>query len=112
MFYKLTFIVLGISSLIGWNAVLSAFPYFANAYGPKVYNNFTIPLQVGNCVFGVIMPWLSQKVTLLFRIGGGMTCLSILLIFFPILAQIAPNDTGYNISMAMTFFIGAFNSIA
>jgi len=31
-FVKLTFFMLGISSLIGWNAVLTALDYFAGKY--------------------------------------------------------------------------------
>lgn len=38
------------------------------------------------------MPWLATKLSLLTRIAGGLTILSILLVLLPILASIAPSD--------------------
>jgi len=58
------------------------------------------------------MPYIATKVSLKVRIAGGLTILSALLLFFPVLAIIMPNSTGYTIALVLTFFIGAFNSIA
>lgn len=37
MFYKVTFCILGISAVIGWNAVLASLPFFASKFGTKVF---------------------------------------------------------------------------
>lgn len=47
---KITFSILGISAVIGWNAVLSSLPFFSSIYGPKVFTFYTIFVQSGNFI--------------------------------------------------------------
>lgn len=44
----ITFILMGLSSFIGWNSVLSSFHFFEEAYGDRVYIWFVIPFQMTN----------------------------------------------------------------
>lgn len=108
----MTFTLMGIASLIGWNAVLSSFSFFAEAYGDRVFTKFTTPIQVANCIGGLTLPLYADKVGLKVRIVGALLVLSVLLIFFPILAMISPDDTGFYISLGLTFLIGIVNSVA
>lgn len=58
------------------------------------------------------LPLYADKVGLKVRIVGALLVLSVLLIFFPILAMISPDDTGFYISLGLTFLIGIVNSVA
>lgn len=60
---KISFVLMGIASLIGWNAISSSFQYFATKYGNRVFTNFTFPLECGNCFWGIMMPFLASKLT-------------------------------------------------
>jgi equilibrative nucleoside transporter 1/2/3 len=112
-FHRLTFMMLGISSLIGWNAVLNSFSFFSQKYAPyNVVFLFPIPLQVANFLWGPIIPYLADRVTLWNRIFWGLVMLSVMLIVLPLLAIIAPNGIGFGLSLLCTFLIGSFNSIA
>lgn len=52
----------GITSLLGWNAVLSSLDYFANAYpNYNVYSNFPLPLFAGYLLVAVSYHILSLK---------------------------------------------------
>lgn len=41
--YEFTFSILGISSIIGWNAVLSSMYYFAKKFDNSVFNLYSVP---------------------------------------------------------------------
>lgn len=47
MYKTITFILMGIAGLIGWNGILASLHFFAQAYGDKVYNDFTTPCMIG-----------------------------------------------------------------
>jgi equilibrative nucleoside transporter 1/2/3 len=62
--FKTTFLILGIASLIGWNAVLNALDYFTAELdndGPQFW--FPIPFQFANFILGLMMPKISMHVS-------------------------------------------------
>ena len=61
--HKVSFILLGVSSLIGWNAVLSSLDFFSNKYPKNIFGDcnflFAIPLQSANFLMGLLVPKLA-----------------------------------------------------
>lgn len=52
---KITFLLNGISSLLGWNAILSSFDYYASRYPTSdVYLWFPIPLFLMYVTIGLL----------------------------------------------------------
>ncbi|EGR31160.1 nucleoside transporter family protein, putative [Ichthyophthirius multifiliis] len=117
LIHKITFMFLGASSLIGWNAVLTALDFFSNRYPKsKGYGDvsflFPIPLFIANFFFGLLVPKLADIYSLTIRISGCLIGVAIFMIFLPILALLLPNNIGYYLCFLCTFFLGMFNSIA
>lgn len=64
--HKVTFVFLGIASLAGWNAILTAFDFFSKKY-PKeegfldVTFYFPIPIMIANFFAGLACPALARR---------------------------------------------------
>ena len=67
---------------------------------------FPVPLMFANFMYGPLMPYISTKLSLFKRVAGGLIILSFILMLLPIVAEIAPNGTGFYISLFFTFLIG------
>lgn len=108
--------MLGISSLAGWNAVLTTIDFFSKKYA-KVNSNvgflFPIPYMCAQFLFGLIMPKISEMFSATARILVGLISISVLMIILPIIALVAPDATGFYISMAgVLVLLGMANSLS
>jgi equilibrative nucleoside transporter 1/2/3 len=84
---KINFVLMGISSLIGWSAVCNSFGYFIDKFS-KVNGNipfvFPIPQMFANFFFGLLMPFLvkysdkTRIVISLFGLGVALTLLPVI----------------------------------
>ncbi|KAL4470125.1 hypothetical protein ABPG72_016662 [Tetrahymena utriculariae] len=81
--HRLAFVLLGIASLAGWNAILSAIDFFQAQY-PKdqfmdVSYYFPVPIMLSNCLAAFVCPALARVFSLNQRIAYTLmgTCLTI-----------------------------------
>ena len=81
------FFMLGVSSLSGWNAILVGNNYFHNQFkGLKSEFYLPIPNYIGLTCLGVMMPKLSNYLSLQIRIAFALFLLSIMIIILPLVA--------------------------
>lgn len=92
------FFVVGVSALSGWNCILIGMDYFNLKFvGMWSEFYFPIPNYVAMSVLGVLMPKLSNYVSLQIRIVISLIMLSIMIVLLPIIAFLLPNKEGYQI---------------
>lgn len=76
---------MGITSLIGWNAILTSLDFFKNSFSNfNVYFLMGVPYFVGMNLFGVLMIWISKILKVKFRIYGAFIIASIIMFILPI----------------------------
>jgi equilibrative nucleoside transporter 1/2/3 len=72
--HNITFIMMGIASLAGWNVTLSAFDFFEKKYPKTEFLNistmFPIPIMLTNFIAGLACPYLAAKFSYNIRICG------------------------------------------
>ncbi|CAD8054442.1 unnamed protein product [Paramecium sonneborni] len=111
-FQKIFFFILGVSSLSGWNAILTGLSYFADQYdGRNVYFIMPIPNFIGLCLIGLFLPRISSLLSMFFRIVWSLTILCILLILLPIIALEMHSTLGYWLCLITIFIMGIFSSL-
>ncbi|EAS00442.1 equilibrative nucleoside transporter family protein (macronuclear) [Tetrahymena thermophila SB210] len=115
--HKITFILLGIASLIGWNAILTALSFFSTYYPKDEYGGdvsflFPIPLFFGNFIWGLLVPKLGEFISLTKRISLCLAAICVFMICLPLITIGLQNKAGFALCLICTFIIGSFNSIA
>ena len=114
LFMMSFFLMLGVSGLSGWNSILVGMNYF-NLKFKGMQSEFYLPIPnyIGLTLFGIMMPKLSNYVSLQIRIALSLFLISILILLLPIVAQLLPNKEGNNktelgfyIDFMICFFIG------
>ncbi|EGR29762.1 nucleoside transporter family protein, putative [Ichthyophthirius multifiliis] len=89
LFHKLTFALLGICSLTGWNAILNAFDFFQAKFPKKNFVDvafyFPIPIMCTNFLVGICLTIVGNKIPIEKRIpfslrGAVFTLVSICLV--------------------------------
>lgn len=108
------FFLNGITSLLGWNAVLSSLDYFNIIYkGYNVYLYFPIPVFVAYVLTGIIFNWISlkfnYKTMIVFGIIGTNICLLLLLIVSIIYRESIA--VGFWLSIILCFVIGFVSNL-
>jgi hypothetical protein len=104
----LIFLVNGINSLLGWNAVLAALDYFAQAFKDyNIYSFLPIPVFIGYIVIGATFHLLSNKfkyATLITvgNIGINIALLAILIVSITMKGSL----TGFVLLLLSSFLIG------
>mmetsp|Transcript_49304 Transcript_49304/g.56795 ORF Transcript_49304/g.56795 Transcript_49304/m.56795 type:complete len:427 (-) Transcript_49304:177-1457(-) len=112
-FAVLYFYLQGIGSLLGWNAVLTAYDFFAVQYPDyNVYKLFSIPKFSANLVVCPLMLFISSKFSLNQRISGGLYLIGVALLVLPAVAEIMTNTVGFAIVMILLFILGGLNGIS
>ncbi|KAL4476508.1 hypothetical protein ABPG74_010241 [Tetrahymena malaccensis] len=113
---QITAALLGISSLIGWSAILNSFDYFANKYPKETYHDITflfpIPLKFATFIWGLAMDFLAKKYSIKIRIGLCLIIQSLFMIAMPIIALLLQNWGGFSICMVLCFLIGTTTCIS
>ncbi|KAM3130942.1 hypothetical protein pb186bvf_016965 [Paramecium bursaria] len=107
LFMMSFFLMLGVSGLSGWNSILVGMNYF-NLKFKGMQSEFYLPIPnyIGLTLFGIMMPKLSNYVSLQIRIALSLFLISLLILLLPIVAQLLPNQEGFYIDFMICFFIG------
>ena len=103
------FLLNGITSLLGWNAVLTSLDYFAYVYPYNVYQYFPIPLFIGYAVSGAAYNMLSLKMSYKYLVCGGIVITNVSLVLLFLLTLIFTGDslsTGFWLSLVLCFILG------
>lgn len=109
---RLTFLFLGLSSLIGWNAILIGLDYFQSRY--ENYNVsflFSIPMFVASNTFNVLIHIISKYCSINTRILAGLVGQAAMFIFLPIAAKIWTSTIGFYFALLLIFIEGGFISL-
>lgn len=111
-FGKTTFFFLGMSSLVGWNAILIGLDFFTKKFPDNNYSFYvSIPMFIATNVINLIVHYLSRFMNMKQRIVLGLIGQIVMLIIIPIQAQFQQNTTGFYISLILIFVEGCFISI-
>ncbi|CAD8138706.1 unnamed protein product [Paramecium pentaurelia] len=112
LFQKIFFFTLGVSSLSGWNAILTGLSYFADQYdGRNVYFILPIPNFISLCLIGLFLPRISSLLSMFFRIVWSLVILCVLLILLPLIALEMHSALGYWLCLITIFIMGIFSSL-
>ena len=111
---KFTFLFNGISSLLGWNAVLATFDFYAAQYpDDNVYLWFPIPLFLMYVVTGLFWKEICKRVSYKYLILVGLIVINIIMVLLPLIAYYKGNSQlGYILCLMLCGLIGIFNNIA
>jgi equilibrative nucleoside transporter 1/2/3 len=112
-FTKITFVMNGISSLLGWNVILSAFDFFQNSFpGRDVTNYFPIPLFVAYVMTGLVYNKMQKMFAYKKMIAFGLI-LTNAAIVAALVVSLALKDTtiGYAICLILMWIVGAAGNI-
>ncbi|KAL4478417.1 hypothetical protein ABPG74_006652 [Tetrahymena malaccensis] len=114
--YKITFVFLGIASLAGWNAMLTAFDFFGAKY-PKdqgyldITFYFPIPIMITNFFAGLACPALARRFSYNQRIAYLSIGVCCFLITITLIAIFYNTKAGFWISFTLLFFQGFIESV-
>ncbi len=103
------FLVNGIASLLGYNALLTSLDYFNWVYkGYDVYSLFLPPVFAGYVLIVLSYRWLSNKFTYKLLVSSGIILCSIALVLFLILSLICRESKGlgFGLSLFGCFLLG------
>lgn len=103
------FLLNGITSLLGWNAVLSSLDYFAYVYPYNVYQYFPIPLFIGYAITGASYNMLSLKISYKYLVCGGIVITNVSLILLFVLTLVFTGDSvniGFWLSLIICLILG------
>lgn len=109
---KINFLLLGLATLIGYNAVLSSIDFFSSKF-PDYNISFImlIPSFLATLIFSLFASYFSKIFSLNTRIFGCIIIMSICLFILPFEAYYLPNETGFYLFLAINFIISAFLAI-
>lgn len=109
---KINFFLLGLATLIGWNAVLSSIDFYSSKF-PDYNISFimVIPSFIATFIFSLFASYFSKIFSLNSRIFGSILVMSISLILLPLEAYYLPTESGFVIFFILNFIISAFIAI-
>lgn len=111
---KLIFILFGVASLLGWNALITELPffnYFLGSMEPDV--SFPFLNYILNILFLFLMLWKKDLFSLKFQLVGGIIGSIIFLIIIPVCTMFLGKDENINIYTTGTLVVlmGFINAI-
>lgn len=111
-FTKFTFLVNGISSLLGWNVILSCFDFFDQKFpGKEPATYFPVPLFVAYVVIVLLYNEMQKRFSYHNMILTGLIGTNLTLISMLAVALLLPESpVGYVIELILCFCIGAFGN--
>ena len=111
---KFIFLINGLVSLLGWNAVLATFDYYSSRYPSQdVYVWFPIPLFLMYVVSGLFWKEIYQRISYKNLIMIGLIALNLIMVLLPMVAYIMKdNNLGYGLCLLLCGMIGFFSNIA
>lgn len=108
------FLINGIASLLGYNAVLTSLDYFNYVYsGYNVYSLFLPPVFVGYVLTVVSYRWISEKFTYQQLVTAGILLCNFALILFLVLSLTCRDAKGFGFGMSLLlcFFLGTGSNL-
>ena len=105
---KMNFLLLGLATLIGWNAVLSSIDFFSLKF-PDYNISFLmlIPSFLATFIFSLFASYFSKIFSLNVRIFSCIILMAVCLFILPLEAYFLPNETGFLIFIILNFLISA-----
>lgn len=102
----------GIGSLLPWNAVLTALPFFEEKMS-EYQPSFVFGLAVNGLltVVQVIMMLYGQNIGYVTKIAGGFSCMSVLMIAIPLCANYLEPGPGFGACITLLLIFGIFGGI-
>lgn len=111
-FGKTTFFFLGVSSLVGWNAILIGLDYFTKKFPDYNYSFYvSIPMFIATNLINLIIHYLSRFMNIKQRVIFGLIGQIVMLIVIPIQAEFEQNSTGFYVSLLLIFLEGCMISV-
>ena len=110
---RLTFLINGVSSLLGWNAILSCFDYYQGKFpSQNVYLWFPIPLFLMYVVVGVTLHLMHRIFSYKLLILAGLIINNIVQILLPITAYyLKESSIGFSLCLALCGLAGFASNI-
>ena len=110
---KFTFLLNGISSLLGWNAILSSFDFYAGRYPDNnVYLWFPIPLFLMYVATGLSWKEIHTRIPYKYLTVFGLTGVNAVMIALPLVAYYVEGTAGYAICLLLCGCLGIFSNCA
>lgn len=105
----LNFFLLGLSTLIGWNVVLTSLDFFSSRF-PNYDIDFlmVIPCDIGTLFANFVIGFFIKNFSIKQRIISSLIFLAVLVILLPLETQLLPNANGFWLFMALNFGISGF----
>lgn len=110
----LIFLINGINSLLGWNAVLAALDYFQDVFKDyNIYSFLPIPVFIGYIIVGSTYHILSNKFKYLHLITAGNMGINISLISILLVSTLLPGEpAGFILLLFCAFLIGISSNLS
>ncbi len=106
------FFLLGVTSLISWNSILTALDYFAYQYPDNnVAFFYPIPMYLGTNILSILVVKLAQVTSLELRMYGCIIAQSILNICLPLFAEQLAGQAGFYVQLVLIFLLGSANAV-
>eukprot|EP00762_Andalucia_godoyi_P007391 ANDGO_01599.mRNA.1 Equilibrative nucleotide transporter 1 len=110
------FYLIGVATLLGWNALLSSLDYLLLAF-PSVHDPLlwlTASFELANIIFTFVICAIGTRLSFRARFVGGFGFYIVYFIAVPILVDVfvLPETLGFSILVALTFVLGAANAVA
>ena len=105
---KFTFLLNGISALLGWNAVLSSFDYYNSKFPDRdVYMWFPIPLFLMYVVVGICWREIHKRISYKYLVMIGLIITNVCMVALPLVAYYMKDSTpGFAICLVICGVIG------
>ena len=111
---RIIFILFGLASLLGWNAIMSELPFF-RFYLPKMDPDTSFPFlnYALNIVLQFLMLWNRNLVPLKFRLIGGLISGTIIMILLPTVVLVMKQNSTENVIItgAIVLIMGMVNAL-
>ena len=111
---RIIFILFGLASLLGWNAIMSELPFF-RFYLPKMDPDTSFPFlnYALNIVLQFLMLWNRNLVPLKFRLIGGLISGTVIMILLPTIVLVMKQNSTGNVIVtgAIVLIMGMVNAL-
>ena len=111
---RIIFILFGLASLLGWNAIMSELPFF-RFYLPKMDPDTSFPFlnYALNIVLQFLMLWNRNLVPLKFRLIGGLISGTVIMILLPTVVLVMKQNSTENVIItgAIVLIMGMVNAL-
>ena len=106
IYKRIIFILFGLASLLGWNAIMSELPFF-RFYLPKMDPDTSFPFlnYALNIVLQFLMLWNRNLVPLKFRLIGGLISGIVIMILLPTVVLVMKQDSTENVIVTGTIVL-------